>query len=96
MASTVWSPDALNDLKTIHDFIALRSDHYADKMISRILDRPKMLLLQPSSGRIVPEFRMPEIRAVFEGSYRIIYTTDILPDIYIARVYHFAQLLKKL
>jgi len=56
----VWSPQSLRDLRGIHDYIALDSEHYAQLTIARIFSAVERLLQFPQSGRIVPERNDPE------------------------------------
>jgi toxin ParE1/3/4 len=47
-------------------------------IIDRLTRRSQQIGNFPLSGRIVPEAELPQIREIFEGSYRIIY--HIKPD----------------
>ncbi|NUM80077.1 type II toxin-antitoxin system RelE/ParE family toxin [bacterium] len=82
-----WSEPARQDLRHIHDFIALDSHHYAKKVIEEILDKSITLEDSPLRGRIVPEIENTNIREVFVYSYRLIY--EITGDlIYVLAVIH--------
>lgn len=54
-----------------------RFDLYAQRMIDRLTRRSEQIGHFPQSGRVVPEFELPDIREVIEGPYRIVYR--ILP-----------------
>ena len=56
MVKLIWTDLAVDDLKSIHDFISLDSRVYARRQVSKIIKRVEQLQLQPQSGRIVPEF----------------------------------------
>jgi len=76
-----WSLPAKHDLKTIHDFIATDSKHYAKKVVKEVLTKSETLNEFPLSGRTVPEIGNHNIREVFIYSYRLIYQirdTDVV------------------
>lgn len=90
MVKVIWTDLAVSDLKAIHDYISLDSKAYADKFISKVIDRVDQLEKFPKSGRKVPEFNNEQIRELIEGSYRIIY--KIQEDhVGVARVHHAAR-----
>ena len=91
MAEVIWSKNAFNDIEDIHAYISLDSTLYADNMIETIYLRANELLFQPFIGRIVPEENNQSLREIFKGNYRIMYSTESLPDIIIYRIIHFAQ-----
>lgn len=68
-----WTERAAKDALLIYDFIADRSDTYADSVYARILARPRQLVDHPQSGSIVPEYNRPDIRELFVHSFRLIY-----------------------
>ena len=68
-----WTDTAKQHLYGIRDYISLDSETYAKRVIDRLTRRSRQIGDFPMSGRVVPEFRIDQIREVFEGSYRIIY-----------------------
>ncbi|WP_145055256.1 type II toxin-antitoxin system RelE/ParE family toxin [Lignipirellula cremea] len=48
-----WTERALKDAIAIYDYIADRSETYADSVYARILIRPNQLAALPESGLIV-------------------------------------------
>lgn len=96
MVEIIWSELALKDLKGIHDYIAEDSFLYAERYVNVLISRVDILIKNPLSGRLVPEFQNKQLRQILEGSYRIIY--HILNDdkIAIVRIHHSSKLLKKL
>jgi toxin ParE1/3/4 len=93
MAEVRWTPQAVEDLESIADFIARDSAHYAHFFIIGVLASVDRLLVFPKSGRIVPELKNPAIREIILGNYRIVYrlknqAAEILT------VYHGAKLLQ--
>jgi addiction module RelE/StbE family toxin len=69
----LWSPESVEDLKSIRRYIATDSPVYADLMVRRILAGVERLKTFPRSGRIVPERDVPHIREVIVGAYRVVY-----------------------
>ena len=68
-----WTERASKDALAIYDYIADRSETYADSVYARILMRPNQLAIHPESGSIVPEFNRPDVRELFVHSFRLIY-----------------------
>lgn len=93
MVKIIWTESALQDLKSIHDYISQDSKIYADRFIEKIIIRTEQLENFPKSGRIVPEFDLPIIRELIEGSYRIVYKINV-ENILITRIHHSARILK--
>jgi toxin ParE1/3/4 len=93
MVEIIWTEYAIEDLKSIHGYIAHDSKVYADRFIEKIINRVDQLSAHPASGRMVPEFRLETLRELIEGNYRIIYS--IKPTyIAIVRVHHSSKELK--
>jgi addiction module RelE/StbE family toxin len=95
MVKVVWAEFALEDLKTIHDYISKDSKVYASRFVEKLISRVDQLETNPKSGRIVPEFNNETLRELIEGNYRIIYKTDS-DFIGIVRVHHSARQLKSI
>lgn len=93
MVKIIWTEFAIEDLKSIHNYILKDSKVYADRFIEKLISRVDQLESNPQSGRIVPEFNIGTIRELVEGNYRIIYkiNTDFIG---IVRVHHSARQLK--
>lgn len=68
-----WTETAQAHLQAIHDYIARDSKRNAKRFVDRITRKSQSVGTFPESGNIVPEFDSPEIREVFEKSYRIVY-----------------------
>lgn len=69
----VWSPEAVEDLESIAEYIARDSAFYAGAVIAKILDSGRMLADFPQAGRVVPELGDETLRERFVYSYRVIY-----------------------
>jgi addiction module RelE/StbE family toxin len=95
MVKVVWTDLAIEDLKSIHEYISKDSKFYADRFVTKLLNRVDQLENHPQSGRVVPEFGKEDIRELIEGNYRIIYRIHI-DFVGIARIHHSARLLKEL
>jgi toxin ParE1/3/4 len=92
MVSIHWTELALDDLKSIHDYISKDSQVYADRMVEKIISRIDQIEQLPMSGRIVPEFENRNMRELIEGNYRIVYKVTVT-QISILRIHHAARLL---
>jgi plasmid stabilization system protein ParE len=68
-----WTTAAQKHLLDIFEYVAADSDVYAQRMVDRLTHRSQQIGEFPMSGRMVPEYELPEIREVIEGPYRIIY-----------------------
>jgi len=52
----VWSPEAIEAIELISDYIARDSEFYARAVVTKILDVAKSVKDFPFIGRVVPEF----------------------------------------
>ena len=68
-----WSPEAVEDLEAIADYIARDSRFYAQSVVRKMLEMAESLADFPEMGRIVPELGDKNIRERFVYSYRLIY-----------------------
>jgi plasmid stabilization system protein ParE len=71
-----WSPEALEDLEMIAEYIARDSDFYARAVVQAIVESARSLGTLPNRGRIVPEFGDSCIRERLIYSYRLIYRVE--------------------
>lgn len=92
MVKIIWSDLAIDDLKSIHDYISKDSTRYATEIVEKIIDRVRQLENFPKSGRIVPEFNNDLVRELIIDNYRIVYTVSE-QFISIARIHHSARLI---
>ena len=69
----IWSEPATADLRSIHDFIAHDSKHYAKKVIQDIREQTDVLDDLPKLGKKIPELNDDAVRELSLYSYRIIY-----------------------
>ena len=68
-----WTRTALARLDEIADYIAADSPEAAKRWIARLRARAEKAAFMPQAGRMVPECGLPNVREVFERTYRIIY-----------------------
>jgi addiction module RelE/StbE family toxin len=69
----VWTVSAVDDLESVHDYIARDSVIYAASFVERIIAAIETLMDLPEVGRKVPEMDNPDIRELIFQNYRIIY-----------------------
>lgn len=90
-----WSPQALEDIDLLAEYIARDSAFYARAVVRKLVEAAQSLSALPQRGRIVPEFGNPSIRELFVYSYRLIYRLDT-PRIIIVAVIHGKRVLSPL
>ncbi len=90
----IWSPEALEDIDAIGEYIARDSAFYAESTVNKIYETPQSLIHFPKSGRVVPEIGDAAIRELFVFQYRLIYEIKG-KEIYILAVIHGKRLLDK-
>jgi toxin ParE1/3/4 len=73
MARVRWTPQSVNDIGKIAEYIAKDSRVYASIQTERFFAAAKILEEQIRAGRIVPEVGDDTIREIIVGYYRIIY-----------------------
>lgn len=83
----IWSDPAKADLRSIHDFIAHNSRHYAKKVTQDIVAKTDVLDELPRMGKVVPELGVDTIRELSLYSYRILYDIKA-PDVIVLAVIH--------
>ena len=69
----IWSEPAKADLRSIHDFIAHDSLHYAKKVTQDIREKTDVLVGLPAVGKKMLELNDDSVRELSLYSYRIIY-----------------------
>ena len=68
-----WTELAADDLKAIHDYIARDSERFAAGVTNRIVSAARSLSTVSYRGRMVPEFKSPDVRELIVGKYRLVY-----------------------
>ena len=92
MVKIIWSNLAIDDLKSIHDYISKDSTRYATEIVEKMIDRVSQLENFPKSGRIVPEFNNDLVRELIMDNYMIVYTIRE-QFISIARIHHSSRMI---
>jgi toxin ParE1/3/4 len=90
----IWSPDALDDIEAIGNYISRDSEFYAESTVLKIYESPQSLVNFPKRGRVVPEIANEDIRELFVFQYRLIYEIKS-NEIHILTVIHGKRLLDK-
>ena len=73
MTRVVWTPQALEDVEAIRDYIARDSIVAAADTVLKILRLADAIEEFPLAGRIVPEIGDETVRERLVGNYRIVY-----------------------
>ncbi len=68
-----WSPEAVEDLESIAEYIERDSLYYAQSVVSQVLETSRKIKEFPLIGRVVPEIGDEDIRERFIYSYRLVY-----------------------
>ncbi len=71
MARVMWTRQAVDDLKAIHDFIARDTGTYAEILVEAILEAAGALADEPEAGTPVAD--IDGLRQLAHGVYRIVY-----------------------
>jgi len=69
----IIAPSARADLKSIVRYIARHNSDAAARIGYELIVRAESLAASPGIGRVVPEFRQPNLREIICRSYRIIH-----------------------
>lgn len=69
----IWSNPAKADLRSIHDFIAHDSRHYAKQVTQDMAAKTDILDELPRVGKVIPELGDDNLRELHLYSYRILY-----------------------
>ena len=89
-----WSPEALDDVERIAEYIGKDSPTHAAGMVKRLFAAVEDLELFPRMGRAIPEVDDPAYRDLIVGQYRLIYRLDG-DQVLVIGVVHGARLLTR-
>ncbi|MES2140359.1 MAG: type II toxin-antitoxin system RelE/ParE family toxin [Bacteroidota bacterium] len=95
MVEIRWTPQAIEDINSIAEYIAKDSFRYAKIQTERFFDTTEILITKPGIGRIVPEIKKTNIRELILGNYRIIYKIISTKRIDILTIHHSARRIVK-
>ncbi len=90
-----WSPEALDDVDDIAEYIGKDSPFYAQSMVEQFILASRNLKQFPMKGRLVPEFNDETYRESFVSSYRMIYRI-LDEEVQIIAIIHGARLLSSI
>ena len=76
MVKLIISPQAIDDLNEVSDYIALDSEYYARIFTAKIVKVIEEIPIYPKRGRKVPEYNNENIRERIYHEYRIVYKLD--------------------
>ncbi|MCV6626570.1 MAG: type II toxin-antitoxin system RelE/ParE family toxin [Cellvibrionaceae bacterium] len=88
----IWSPEALDDIDDIAEYIAKDSPLYAQSTVEQMVLASRSLSRLPMRGRRVPELNDDSYREHFIASYRMIYRV-LETEVQVLAVIHGARLL---
>jgi toxin ParE1/3/4 len=71
-----WTEQAVQDLRSIREFIERDSLRYGRLVAERLYDATTRIETFPRSGRTVPELGREDIRELIIGDYRIVYRLE--------------------
>jgi toxin ParE1/3/4 len=94
MVKIVWTNQAIQDLNDIGNYIATDSERYAKEIVQTLFESVNILDSHPKIGRIVPEFKISNLRELIQGNYRVVYRIVDKQRIDIITIHHSARLLK--
>ena len=72
----VWSPEAIEDLESIAEYIGRDSDFYARAVVTKVLNVARAIPDFPMMGRRVPELDDENVRERLVYSYRVVYKVE--------------------
>ncbi len=90
-----WSPEAIEDLDAIAEYIARDSEYYARAVVTEVFSVSRNIGEFPMIGRMVPEVGDEHIRERFVYSYRLVYRVESV-RILIVAVIHGKRLLENM
>jgi len=91
MVEVNWTPQSLQDIDSISQYISRDSVKYAKIQAKRFFEVVEILEEFPKTGRIVPELNKPNVRELILGNYRIVYKIISTKSIDILTIHHSAR-----
>jgi len=68
-----WSPEAIEDVEAIAEYVGRDSEFYARAVVTKIVEMSRSIERFPWVGGTVPELGDEKIRERFVYSYRVVY-----------------------
>lgn len=94
MVEVNWTPQSIEDIENIAEYISKNSLKYALIQAQDFFDAALILETYPKAGRVVPELDNKIVRELIVGFYRLIYRIKDSDHIEVLTVYHSMRLLK--
>ncbi len=94
MAKSTWSVQAIDDLFSIEEYLALSSKKQAELVVDAILAAVRLLEQFPELGRVVPEMGVPNLRELIIKKYRVVYYLTFQDEVEIVTVRHSSRPMK--
>jgi len=94
VAEIVWSPQSIDDVESIRDYIGRDSARFGALVAAEIIQAVERLSRFPESGRVVPEFGDSSLREVLWRNYRIVYRLQ-RSAVEVVTVFHGARLFEE-
>ncbi len=82
-----WTPEAVDDLARLHDFIAGYNPQAALRVVTALRNAVRQLLAHPRLGPPLPGFDSREVRRLLVGDYEMRYELSG-EAIHILRFFH--------
>ena len=95
MAKVVWTAEAEQWLRRIHDYIALEKPAAAFEVVSSLYRRAEILASFPDVGHAWTSPSGREVRILLWSHYRIVYVPKLPEEVRIVGVFHGAMELKR-
>lgn len=95
MAVVRWTPQAIQDINDIADYISKDSIQYASLFVTKIFEKESLLSVSVQIGRVVPEFNNSTVRELIFQRYRIIYKVINEEGIDILSIFHSSRMLNE-
>ena len=87
MAKIIWSPESLDDIRLIHEYISRDSIYQANLFIDQVINKADRLADFSDLGRIIPELNDSDKREIIIGNYRLMYKISI-NEVWITGIIH--------
>jgi addiction module RelE/StbE family toxin len=92
VSKVIWSPAALEDLRSITSYIAQSSPLAAHRIGEKLIGIVESLDRLPNRGRMVPERKRAELRELICSPYRIAYVVHADKSVvHVLRLWHAAR-----
>ena len=95
MAIVRWTPQAIQDIIDIAEYISKDSVRCASLFVVKIFEKESVLSVSVRVGRVVPEFGDENIRELIYQRYRIIYKVISGDRIDILSIFHGSRMLNE-